>query len=102
MRGLLFLLITLTRFQTFGHWTLQIERYFPPTYSVSASQNLFPRQAARAYHKLPDERYLTGLESQPPFAMKPGTPVSTTELSLLLILIRLISSTATSGISEML
>ena len=29
--------------------------------------------------------FAAGLECQPPFAMKPGTPVSTTGLSLLLI-----------------
>jgi len=32
-----------------------------------------------------DQRLVTGLVCQPPFAMKPGTPVATTELSLLLV-----------------
>ena len=29
--------------------------------------------------------FLPGIECQPPFAMKPGTPVAITELSLLLV-----------------
>jgi hypothetical protein len=32
-----------------------------------------------------NQRLVTGLGSQPPFAMKPGTPVATTELSLILV-----------------
>ncbi len=39
---------------------------------------------------------------QPPRAMKPGTPVSTTELSLVRVGMRLISSTAASGIAKTL